>query len=68
MLKQSQHLAETVANGGDLKKQIEQVYWLALNRPPTKPELKKLAPFAQKYGMPNLCRLVFNTSEFMFLD
>ncbi len=68
VLKQSEHLAERVAKAGDLKKQIEEVYRLALNRSPTRAELKELKPFAQKYGMPNLCRLIFNTSEFMFVD
>ena len=68
VLKQCEHLAARVAKAGSLKKQVEQVYQLALNRQPTKEELKKLEGFAQKHGMPNLCRLIFNTSEFMFVD
>ena len=68
VLRQSEHLAARVAAAGDWKKQIEQVYQLALNRPPTNAELKKLVPFAQKNGTASLCRLVFNTSEFMFVD
>ena len=67
-LKQSEHFAERVAKAGSVRKQIEQVYRLALNRRPTGAELKKLRPFAQKYGMSNLCRLIFNSSEFMFVD
>jgi len=68
VLRQSEHLAARVASAGDLKKQIEQVYELTLNRPPTKTEMKKLVPFAEKHGMASLCRLIFNTSEFMFVD
>ena len=68
VLRQSEHLAARVAKAADLKGQIEQVYQLTLNRPPTKVELKKLIPFAEKNGMSSLCRLIFNTSEFMFID
>ncbi|NOS69692.1 MAG: DUF1553 domain-containing protein [Verrucomicrobia bacterium] len=68
VLRQSEHLAARVAKAGDLKKQIEQVYELTLNRQPTKAEMKKLLPFAEKNGMAGLCRLIFNTSEFMFID
>ena len=68
VLKQCEHFAERAAKAGDLKKQIEEVYRLALNRRPTRAELKKLQPFAQKYGLPNLWRVIFNTSEFMFVD
>src|SRR5947208_224158 len=66
VLKQCEHFAERVATSRSFKKQIEQVYALALNRPPTRAELKKLEPFVKKYGVSNLCRLIFNTSEFMF--
>ncbi len=68
VLRQSEHLAARVAKTGDLKKQIEQVYELTLNRQPTKAEMKKLLAFAEKNGMTGLCRLIFNTSEFMFID
>ena len=68
VLRQSEQLAARVAAAGDWKRQIEQVYQLALNRPPTKAELKQLVPFAQKHGLASLCRLIFNTSEFMFVD
>jgi hypothetical protein len=68
VLKQCEHLAARVAKSGDLQQQIEQVYQLALNRQPTPAEIKQLVPFAEKHGMASLCRVVFNTSEFMFAD
>jgi hypothetical protein len=68
VLKQCEHLAEGVATAGSLNKQVEEVYQLALNRRPTSSELRKLVPFAQKNGMAGVCRLIFNTSEFMFVD
>ena len=51
-----------------LETQIERAYLLALNRRPTPQEKKRLGEFARKHGMANLCRLIFNTSEFMFVD
>jgi len=68
VLKQSEHFAERVAKAGDLKKQIAEAYQLALNRRPTSQEMKKLVSFAQKHGMTSLCRVILNTSEFMFAD
>ena len=68
VLSQCEHLAERVKPSGDLKKQINQAYELALNRNVTEKELEKLVPFAEKNGMANLCRVLFNTSEFMFVD
>ena len=68
VLKQCEHLAARVAQAGDLKQQIEQIYQLALNRQPTPAEIQQLVPFAGQHGMASLCRVVFNTSEFMFAD
>jgi hypothetical protein len=68
VLKQCEHFAARVANAGDFKKQIERSYQLALNRRPTVAEMKRLVPFAQKHGMANVCRVIFNSSEFMFVD
>ena len=68
ILKQCEHLAARLAQSGTLEQQIEQAYQLALNRPPTTEESQKLAAFARKQGLPNLCRFIFNLSEFMFVD
>ncbi|MGI8964841.1 MAG: DUF1553 domain-containing protein, partial [Limisphaerales bacterium] len=68
VLKQCEHFAARVAAAGDLEKQIEEAYRLALNRRPTSAEMKKLLPFAQQNGMVNVARLIFNMSEFMFVD
>ncbi|MEO7298305.1 MAG: PSD1 and planctomycete cytochrome C domain-containing protein [Verrucomicrobiota bacterium] len=68
VLKQCEHFATRVATAGKLEKQIEEAYQLALNRKPTAEEMKRLVPFAQKFGMTNVARMIFNTSEFMFVD
>ena len=68
VLSQCEHLADRVKPAGDLRRQINRAYQLALNRDATAEELGRLAPFAEKNGMANLCRVIFNTSEFMFVD
>jgi hypothetical protein len=68
VLKQCENFAARVATAGALESQIQQAYRLALNRRPTRDEMQRLVSFTRKYGMTNLCRLIFNTSEFMFVD
>jgi len=42
---------------------------LSLRTPrPTKAEANDLADYAAKYGMANLCRLILNSNEFMFVN
>ena len=43
-------------------------YELALGRPPTPAELLELAAYAREHGLANLCRVVFNSNEFMFVN
>jgi hypothetical protein len=37
-------------------------------RPPTDDERKELAAYAGKHGLANLCRVLFNSNEFLFVD
>ena len=41
---------------------------LALNRPPTREEIADLVAYAEKHGLANLCRLILNSNEFMFIN
>ena len=41
---------------------------LALNRPPTREEITELVAYAEKHGFANLCRLILNSNEFMFIN
>jgi len=68
VLKQCEHFAARLEKAGGLEQQIQEAYSLALNRMATTEELNRVRKFAQAYGMPNLCRLLFNTSEFVFVD
>jgi hypothetical protein len=69
VIKQSKRLAERVRSGTrSLNEEVEAACWLAWSRPPTKEESRQLAGYAQKHGLENFCRLLFNSSEFVFLD
>jgi hypothetical protein len=52
----------------DLNRRIETVYELALNRRPRDDERKMLINYAGRFGLANLCRLIVNSNEFMFID
>ena len=44
------------------------VYRLALQHDPEAGELEVLVPLAEQHGLPNVCRLVLNMNEFVFVD
>ena len=69
IIRQSEHFAERVSRmSRDLHGQIAAAYRLALNRAPTAEETKELAAYARKHGLANLCRLILNSNEFMFVN
>ncbi len=68
MVRQCEHFAARVARAGaDLGKQIETAYLLALGRPPGPEETARLRAYARKHGMANVCRLILNSNEFLFV-
>ena len=52
----------------DRVKQIALACELIWGRPPSKAEEEKLITYAAKHGLANLCRVLFNTNEFLFAD
>jgi len=52
----------------DRAKQIDFACRLAWSRSPTADEAKLFSAYADKHGLPNLCRVLFNTNEFLFAD
>jgi hypothetical protein len=46
---------------------IEACEWV-WGRPPEKDEVQELVAYAQKHGLENFCRLLFNSNEFMFVN
>lgn len=41
---------------------------LALGRPPTAEELTELTAYSEVHGLENLCRVIFNLNEFVFIN
>jgi hypothetical protein len=48
--------------------QLVLAFELALSRPPTPEETCQLSPYLREHGLANLCRLLLNTNEMMFLN
>ena len=68
-LTMSQRFAQRIQRERDtLPAQIDLAMQLVAGRSPTDPEQQQLAAYATQHGIDNLCRVLFNLSEFMYLD
>ncbi|HJZ56989.1 MAG TPA: DUF1549 and DUF1553 domain-containing protein [Gemmataceae bacterium] len=52
----------------DREKQVVMACERVWGRPPTAEERKAFVAFADKHGLANLCRVLFNSNEFLFVD
>jgi hypothetical protein len=69
MIRQAEFFAERLKkHSDDPQQQIVAAYRLAFGRPPTAQERTALAGYAQRHGLANACRLLFNANEFLFVD
>ncbi|SIO67908.1 Planctomycete cytochrome C [Singulisphaera sp. GP187] len=69
IVRQSEHFAARVGKLATTPAgQIEAVYRLALGRSPSPDESEAFVAYAVKHGMANVCRLILNSNEFMFVD
>jgi hypothetical protein len=67
--RQSEHLAERLAREAPtLDAQISRLFALALNRDAHLDEAAEFRVFAEKHGLVNACRVIFNSSEFLFAN
>jgi hypothetical protein len=67
--RQSEHFAERVRGlGRDMLGHIRAAYLLALGREATEQEAAALAAYAERHGLANACRVIFNSNEFVFID
>ena len=65
----AKHFAERLqSHSKSLKDQIGYAFQLALGRLPDETETKLLMEYAKENGLENLCRLIFNMNEFVFVD
>ena len=69
IVRQCEHLAGRAAGmSPEPTEQINAVYQLALNRTATPREVELLSDYGHKHGLANVCRLVLNSNEFMFVN
>ncbi len=69
MVRMSEHLAARAAQtGADLPARVAAIHRFALGREPTTKESTLLMEYARKHGLANLCRMVLNCNEFVFVN
>ena len=69
VLSQASRCAERIAGeGATVEAQIERLYQLALCRDPSREERNSMVAYAQRHGLANTCRVMFNSNEFVFVD
>ena len=69
MLTMEKYMAARVADhAADLSQQVDFAFRLALTRAPRADELAELTAYAEKFGLTNLCRVLVNLNEFVFID
>lgn len=69
MVRMSEFYAEQVqAEADDLSSQVTLAFETALGRTPNAQERAILESIGKQHGMKNVCRLIFNSNEFIFVD
>jgi hypothetical protein len=56
------------ALASDPRERVVTAYRFALGRKPSGDELDSVADYAARHGLPDACRLLWNTNEFVFID
>lgn len=69
MLRMAEHFSNRLNTESDSQTdQITRAFQLATGREPTEEQLEVLMEYANDFGTENLCRLLFNLNEFVFVD
>ncbi len=69
MVRMSEHFAtRATALGATTEAQVAAAFRLALGRAPSANEAALLTSLAEKHGLPNACRVILNSNEFLFVD
>ncbi|MHB1557264.1 MAG: DUF1553 domain-containing protein [Isosphaeraceae bacterium] len=69
MVQQARAFARRLEKVSDAPtRRIDAAFTLALGRPPRDDERAALLAYARRHGLPNACRVLFNTNEFLFID
>ncbi len=66
----SELLAQRVTRerGTDVNQQVARIYELAFGRLATAAEIEAASQFSSEHGLPALCRVIFNSNEFIFIQ
>lgn len=68
-LEMARRFAERIdRQGDDLGARVNRAFQLVTARQPTRDEQRELTAYAASHGTANLCRVLFNLSEFVYLD
>jgi hypothetical protein len=67
--RQAKHFAERVRREarGDTAAEVAWAYRVAFGRPPKPAEAERAAKLVREHGLENLCWVLLNTSEFLYL-
>jgi len=68
-VRHAEHFALRLETGtGDLTQKVRAACEWTWGRPPGKEEARELSDYARQHGLANLCRLLFNSNELMFVN
>ena len=62
------YAAKLEARGGDLPAKVDRAVYECLGRPATAKERETFVAYAEQHGLANLCRVLFNLNEFVFVE
>ena len=70
VLYMADHFAERLSSiaGDDINEQIKQAYLLAYGREPDAEETELAESFVQQQNLSAMCRVLFNSNEFLYVD
>jgi hypothetical protein len=69
IVRQSENFAARLrAKSTETEDHVREAFRLALSREPNVEELLDFTAYADKHGLENFCRVVFNLNEFVFVN
>jgi hypothetical protein len=70
VIRQATFFAERIRDeaGDQLGNQVDRAFVIALSRPPSDRERERMIELVEKEGLPQLCRVLINTSEFIYIQ
>ena len=68
LVRQSEHIATNLKTSHlDLAAQINELFLRAYGRPASPEETEQIASYTTGHGLANACRIILNSSEFLFV-